>query len=412
MAESLIDLALAQGQIADAAEASTVREMTLSVGAPKDLRGLDAFPALEHLKLFAEKALSLRGIEPLLALRSLELGVPSVKDLEALDALPLRHLLVGAERQASLAGLRSRTLLGLDAAAIGLKTLEGLELPALRRLNVSMNKIADLAPLASLSALRNLNLQGNPAADLGPLAGHVEMRRLSLSGMRKVKDLGPLKQLRALAQLVLTGVAAKDRSAIAGLNADVLDGGATQGLPLRPWNEAVVRAGLAAEDELDQLAAVDSSGLYADGLAGVRALSGLRQASLAVSDFAEIEHLPSLIFLFVPMLGDASQRLDLSAVGRSPHLRRLNVRHPLQRAAELPPNPSVRHLFLNAPAEGAFSLDGIERFPQLLTLVVGGRTAPDLAPLDALPQLRILSLQVPEAKEEVEARKQRLLARA
>ncbi|WP_149141070.1 leucine-rich repeat domain-containing protein [Gemmobacter caeruleus] len=76
------------------------------------------------------------------------------------------------------------------------------QLPRLRRLSLSNNALADLAPITRLRGLQSLNIAGTAVSDLTPLAAMTGLRALNLD-RTSVADLTPLRSLVALDRLVL-----------------------------------------------------------------------------------------------------------------------------------------------------------------------------------------------------------------
>lgn len=395
-------MAIAAHQARDATDAATVRELVIDIGDATSIVGAEAFPALESLTIHGRKTLSLRGLAPLTSLRSLVVGAYALADLDALAPLRLRKLELLVQRLPTLTGLASDTLLDLRVWNTGLKTLEGLALPRLRRLDVSMNKIADLAPLATLPALRSLNLQDNPAANIDVLAGLPEMRSLSLTGMGKVKSLEPLRGLTQLSSLVLTRVGARTREAVAHVPPGaILDAFAPkpavppEPLPTLPWHEAAVRAGLASEDEVAEIVEWEPSAVNAATWTGAAELRGLIALRTSAGEFTPLASLPHLTHLLVR--GNMVQQadgswapdpIDLSGLTRAPQLSRLTIQHRLASLASLPTLPSLRHLEVSSGTGAAISIEGIERFTSLCTLTVTGPLADD-APLARAPHVTL-----------------------
>jgi internalin A len=103
----------------------------------------------------------------------LEAAGASPLDDEALEAC----LIAAGAARLSAASLRSA-----ECDGAGIRSLHGIEAyPALRVLDLSRNRVSDLAPLAALTDLQALALAGNAVADLTPLAGLPALRRLSLA---------------------------------------------------------------------------------------------------------------------------------------------------------------------------------------------------------------------------------------
>ena len=131
--------------------------------------------------------------------------------LPAVDARAVPGL-AAALRTARASGSLSLAGRGLGDAAAGLAR----DLPGLRRLDLSDNGIADLAPLAGLARLESLDLSGNAVSDAWPLAELAGLRRLDLSGNR-VADLAPLAALPRLEVLVVDANLVADAGALVHL---------------------------------------------------------------------------------------------------------------------------------------------------------------------------------------------------
>ena len=89
-------------------------------------------------------------------------------------------------------------------------------LAALRRLDLSDNRLADVSLLADLRGLESLDLSGNALTDIGPLSTLTALRRLDLRGNR-VADLSPLASLPRLEVLLLDGNRIADVGALTHL---------------------------------------------------------------------------------------------------------------------------------------------------------------------------------------------------
>ena len=99
----------------------------------------------------------------------------------------------------------------------GITSIEGLEFAVnLERLNLRLNLIGDLSPLAGLINLSDLNLSQNSISDLSPLAGLVNLTDLNIHANR-LTDLGPLSGLTALRTLDLHKNDISDISPLADL---------------------------------------------------------------------------------------------------------------------------------------------------------------------------------------------------
>ena len=111
----------------------------------------------------------------------------------------------------------------LDASARSITNLEGLQFASnLTRLNLFVNDIADIDPLAGLTALETLFLGGNTIGDLGALANLTNLRALDLES-NDVADLSPLESLTSLDSLFIPNNRIDDVSALVA-NSGLRDG--------------------------------------------------------------------------------------------------------------------------------------------------------------------------------------------
>jgi Leucine-rich repeat (LRR) protein len=104
-----------------------------------------------------------------------------------------------------------------------LSTLSPLaNLTALRRLNLSGNKISDISPLSGLTALEDLDLKGTIVSDVSALSGLTALKSLDLS-YTNVYDVSALATLTVLKSLNLRGTFVRDVSAVSHVPSIQLD---------------------------------------------------------------------------------------------------------------------------------------------------------------------------------------------
>ena len=84
-------------------------------------------------------------------------------------------------------------------------------LPALRSLDLDDNQISDLTPLIDCPQLESLSLNNNTVSDLGPLSYLKKLQRLEIHG-NLVRDLSPLAELQSLKTLYIQNNWVQDRS--------------------------------------------------------------------------------------------------------------------------------------------------------------------------------------------------------
>ncbi len=102
-----------------------------------------------------------------------------------------------------LTQLEMKRLTGFEAEDNQITNLTGLEHAInLISLNLGVNGVQDLSPLAELLALEGLAIFVNPLSDISPLANLVNLKTLDLGGCQ-ISDLRPLANLRNLEGLRL-----------------------------------------------------------------------------------------------------------------------------------------------------------------------------------------------------------------
>ena len=214
------------------------------------------------------------------------------------------------------------------------------QLHALDELDLSGNRITNLAPLAALGGLDELDLSDNQITDLSPLAELTELRSLKLDG-NPLTQLDPLHALQQLKSLSLCGIA---------LDADELRALRTA-LP-----DCAIHSDTARSEATDislggvtfrsDVAELDLQGL---GVHDIRALTACRQLRFLklndnqISDLTPLMNLPALETLELrnnlitdlrPLMGLSKLRAvdaagnritDTAAVGAMAGLRSLDL---------------------------------------------------------------------------------------
>lgn len=108
------------------------------------------------------------------------------------------------------------TITNLNLVGKGITNLAGLEATSLTLLNLSLNNLSDLLPLAGLTTLTRLDLFDNQVTNLTPLAGLVGLTFLDFS-YNEVSDVGPVSNLTQLTQLSLIQNQVTDLAPLSGL---------------------------------------------------------------------------------------------------------------------------------------------------------------------------------------------------
>ena len=143
-----------------------LRALTLAGNQVRDVSALSGLRGLEELSLTDNRLADLRPLRGLASLRHLHLGGNRIADVVPLAGLrTLARLWINDNLLTSLAPLRElRSLEWLEAARNRIDAI-GLRLPALTRLCLDDNRIADLSVLAGHAGLGEgdmVGLRGNP----------------------------------------------------------------------------------------------------------------------------------------------------------------------------------------------------------------------------------------------------------
>ena len=108
-------------------------------------------------------------------------------------------------------------LVNIFAEDNGIRSLQGLEFATnLEELDVSINQIQDIHPLANLPKLRRLILWDNQVSDISPLASIPTLMDLNIS-RNPISDLRPLSKLIGLWRLKAVGCQIRDVTPLSGL---------------------------------------------------------------------------------------------------------------------------------------------------------------------------------------------------
>ena len=221
-------------------------------------------------------------------LKRLEAGKMKIIDLEGLQFatnLSWVDLYVNNISDVSpLAGLTELWWLSLSSNNISdVSPLAGLT--KLRVLWLYYNNISDVSPLAGLTELTDLSIRGNNISDVSPLSGLTELEKLRLSS-NNISDVSPLAGLTKLERLNLSSNNISDVSPLAGLTEL-----STLSLSSNNISDASPLAGLTGLSFLDL-----SSNNISDvsSLAGLTELSTLSLSSNNISDASPLAGLTKL----------------------------------------------------------------------------------------------------------------------
>ena len=303
----------------------------------------------------------LSGLEFAVRLKHLDLDLNSISDITPLAGLSSLEML-------SLARNRVR-----DDAFSTLSRLTGLEV-----LSLAGNALDDISPLADLSQLRVLDLASTSASDLSPLQWLTQLEGLYL-GDNGIEDISALDTLYRLKWLLLGGNGIEDiapLSALTGLQALSLEGNAIGNLsPL---------TGLSALETLDL---GDNSIEDISALAGLVELQQLNLTGNAIDDISVLAGLIELEVLFIWSNAIA----DISPLAGLIGLRELALSHnAVEEISPLAGLTNLRRLWLrNNEIEDLSALAG---HTELVLLGLEDNNLVDISVLAGLTGLQILRL--------------------
>lgn len=253
---------------------------------------LDKARQLKEVVCLSDGIASLRGVEQLTSLRTLEIYRGTVSDLSPLRGLTsLRELGLGGHRIADLrplAGLTSLTYLNLAHNPVrDVSVVAGL--PRLETLVLFTTRVTALDPIRSLPRLTTLEVGGNRGVDLAALRGNRSINALGLAGAG-ARDLSILKGLPLtvldLRDNGLTSLSSMD--AATATRVDVLDVSS---------NRLPDAGSLARFTSLGTLSVADNPIADAGPLASLTRLQSLQIDRTAIRDVTPLASLGSLRYL-------------------------------------------------------------------------------------------------------------------
>ena len=430
-----------------------LKTLDLSGNQIPDLRPLAALTLLEQLSI--NENFVITDLSPLAELRSLR--VLSLKDNELTDVAPLMYLhenlgelyLTGnpivdgyplavltaeilevdadvvipglipdmglADRILSTLELAAdtditvpilQTLTTLDAAALDIKDLRGLEwatnletlnlsdnqilnierlgatdnlgLAKLTDVNLSDNRIRDITPLENMTELTVLNLNQNSVRDISVLSGLTKVTRLALDN-NKVSDLTPLVEMPALTDLSIAGNGIR--------NIDALD--ELRGLRRLNLANNSIRdpRTLTRLEALTDLSLADNQITDVKELVELKKLTRLDLSQNRIRNITPLGELTALTELFL-----ADNRIDkLQVLTELTELRRLDLAD--NNVATLKPIAGLTELTaLNLANNRIKDLTSLAALTQLTELYLSGNEIVTVTPLLAVKNVTPLPL--------------------
>ena len=305
-----------------------------------DLGGIEAFTALEAIRLNAQDIWDLTPLKALPNLVSIEFGDSAVSDLEPLRDMHLKELFLYGNQIEDLSPLE------------GMESLEVLVLAG--------NRITDVSPLAGLKNLRVLILADNPIGDftvLEDIYGQLEDTDFELVKSETVHFNDPVLEARVREQLdfpegELTVAGVKDYGY---LDLSGEEGGTEKITDL---------SGIEAFENLEGLAAFYND---IEDITPLAALGHLRELDLGSNHISDLTPLKDLPLEFLVFWGN--QVSDISPLSGMDTLRSLYM-----------------------DSNQIFDLYPLAGLTELETLSAEGNEIVDIAPLMSLQNLRYLQL--------------------
>jgi Leucine-rich repeat (LRR) protein len=409
--------------ISNLAPATSLRELNLAHSPVESLRGLEKLVALETLDVtdIHTKDLSiLRQCPRLVTLSAdgdittlesiIHAAAPSLVDCRLHIDRPVRAL-----DSRSLSCLRRSTVLkfsDLDKAS-----LQGLEeMPSLVHLDLAYSRVDDVRSLAGCRALKELKLTRSSVMDMGiiGLEQIATLEVLNLAGCGQITSVTSLRHCTALRELILACTRVTN-AGIAGLECIVTltklnlvrcnfitsVSSLRYSPSLRELNisfTAVTAAGTEGLDEIGTLQCLRAGGTKELDASTLRRCQSLREVDLNVSDVTDavLAALADVSTLEILKLSSCLQLRDVSALARSVSLRRLDLEgsHVCDAGvAGLECIPSLTSLSLDS-CESITNVTNLFRSKSLRRLVLSQSSVTDagLAGLELAPALAFVDL--------------------
>ncbi|HDS1532207.1 TPA: NACHT domain-containing protein [Stenotrophomonas maltophilia] len=181
--------------IGELVSSKRIRAIFLDRSRVEDLSVLSGFDELEVVDIDFTEVSSIEPIAGCLKIKSLSMERTQVFDLSPLS--------------------NGQRITGLDVSSTGVVSLEGLDLSALRMLEISNSRISDISPLANSKNLVMLAMVGLPVEDASVLANCVNLRVLLMNDS-KVSSLDSLSNCKKLIGVAVSGTPVSDVSPLGG----------------------------------------------------------------------------------------------------------------------------------------------------------------------------------------------------
>ena len=302
----LAELDLSYNEVSDLfpiANLTNMEVLRFDKNAVRDLHPIRNLRKLVSLSFEGNLAEAVEPLSELHALSALVMAANAVRDVSPLVGKDHIWYLDASYNRlkdiSHLSRLRGLTRLVLDGNKI--EVLPEFDLPELRALSISSNRISDLTPIASLAKLSSLVVADNEISDVSALRSLSRLTYLAADDNRIV-DLSPLSELAELDALSLNGNAIADLApvaAIPGLSSLHLDGNAISDL-----------SPLANLEYLGELWLADNAVSDLSPLSAHRRIGWLLLDGNDVSDLTPLESIQSLHYVSV----ERNDIVDLSAL--------------------------------------------------------------------------------------------------
>jgi len=367
----LADMGLSSADLSPLSELTELKSLTLTDNRITELSALSALKKLTFLHLGGNRIADLTPLAGLKALRTLYLDGNPVEDLtplyglKNLRTLSLQGIPIGSNALEALREALPDCSVFCDDILEEPKeiTMGGLTFQSdVTELDLSGRELSDITALSDCAALTKLDLSHNKISDLTPLAGLKELTWLSLWDNR-IEDIRPLLTLPKLSYLDL------DQNRLTDIG--------TLG-------------------ELYTLEELWLSGNRPLSFEPLRNLSKLRRLGLNDTGFgdADLEIIKGLTALTELDLEDNEAFTAAGLEELQNALPNCTVKHsPLYFTVTLGSQVFTSDMReIRAESVGVTSLQGLEKFSLLNSLILNGNSISELSPLSELSGLETLEL--------------------
>ena len=263
---------------------------------------------------------------------------------------------------------------------INIKNLKGLEFAIkLNHLNIGLNAISDLSPLAGLTNIHFLDVANNLVSDITPLESLTRLTNLVLTE-NLITDLSPLANLTNLEALRVNRNLVTDFSPIIHLTS-----------LKEVWIANSTLSDLSLFEGLINLEGIHAWDVPIEDLSPLTGLTKLRWLNFGRTQVSELAPLVDLTNLRKLTFYDCVIE-DISDLERLTEL--VHIKMPHNMISDLSPLEGLIHLsYLELGDNGISDISPLENLINLETLWIGHNNVADVSPLTKLTNLKELNIR-------------------